>query len=609
MRSTHLKNHKQEKRLFSHRVSIAIVATLVLFFLLLSRIFYLQVIQHERYATLSQKNQISTIPIAPNRGLIYDRNGILLAENTPGFRLDIIPELVDDLPSTLEKLSKLINLTPDEIQNFNQRRRQQRAFNRIPIRLQLTEEEVATFSVNEYQMPGVVLSANLIRHYPFGEAFAHVIGYLGKINENELGTLDRTRYIGSHMIGKSGVEKIYESLLFGEVGRQQVETDSKGRIIQALEKSKSTPGHDLHLTLDAPTQLAAFKALDQRKGAVVALDPKTGAVLALVSTPSFDPNTFSNNLSSKTYQQLQTASTKPLYNRALQGQYPPASTIKPFMGLIGLATGAITPETTISDPGWFQFRAGGRRYRDWRKEGHGQTNLRKAISQSCDTYYYRLADKVGIDVMADYLTQFGFGQLTRIDHSVENQGVLPSTAWKLRTQQAPWYPGDTLSAGIGQGYMLATPIQLAKAVSMIANHGIAYQPFLLSHFLAYTGEIQTTAIQQQQTLVLPDPNIWNEIIEGMKDVIADPHGTAHRLYAKSTYPFAGKTGTAQVFSLKANEKYHADQLESHLKDHTLFIAFAPIDDPKIAVAVIIENSPGSPEVAQAVMDAYLRKTP
>jgi penicillin-binding protein 2 len=607
MPSVHLKNHKQEKQLFSHRVSIAATATLLLLLLLLGRAFYLQVIQHNRYATLSQKNQISTIPIPPNRGLIYDRNGILLAENTPGIRLDIIPELVKDLPGTLEKLSKLINLTPEEIENFYQRRRQQRAFHRIPIRLQLSEEEVATFSINQYQIPGVVLSASLIRHYPFGEAFAHVIGYLGKINEAELTQLDRSRYLGSHMIGKTGVEKIYEPLLFGEVGRQQVETDSRGRIIRSLEKSNPTPGHNLYLTLDAPTQLAAFQALDQKQGAVVALDPKTGAVLALVSTPSFDPNVFSSNLDSKTFLQLQNASNRPLYNRALQGQYPPASTIKPFIGLIGLATGAVTPETTISDPGWFQLSAGGRRYRDWRKEGHGQTNLRKAISQSCDTYYYRLADKLGIDVIAEYLNQFGFGHLTQIDQSVENRGVVPSTAWKMRTQRTQWYRGDTLSAGIGQGYMLATPIQLAKAVGMIATHGVAYQPFLLSHSVANTGSKKTTPIKEQPALVLQDPTIWDEIIAGMQEVISSPQGTAHRLQAKSTYSFAGKTGTAQVFSLKQDEKYHADRLETHLKDHTLFIAFAPIEDPTIAVAVVIENSPGSPEVAQAVMNAYLRK--
>lgn len=566
---------------------------------LLARVAYLQIIEHQKYATLSHRNQVRINGIPPSRGLIYDREGHLLAKNIPAFHLAVIPEQTKQLDKLLDNLHDIIPLIPEQRQAFLTRVKHSPAHQRQIIKFKLTEEEVSRFAVNQYRLPGVHLIADLIREYPHGPLFGHILGYVSEANQEELQNIDKKRYAGTYQLGKIGLEKYYENTLQGEPGYQQMETDVRGREVRVMSSYPATSGTDLHLTLSLPLQIAATQALGENKGAVVALDPRNGEVLALVSTPSFDPNQFVRGIDQASYQLLRNAPSRPLFNRAIQGQYPPASTIKPIFGLAGLVSGKIQPSHKILDPGWYQLKGNARPYRDWVKQGHGWTDLEKSIRESCDVYYYILAEKLTIQPLSNWMSAVGLGKATGIDLPGEQKGLVPSPAWKKSAMGTSWYPGETLITGIGQGYTLATPLQLAVLTSYLANKGEAFKPHLNQNMVP----------QKLPSLKLEHPHYWSHVIEPMHQVVQHPRGTAYRFFTGFPVEAAGKTGTAQVFGLKINEKYNHDGLASHLRDHSLFIGFAPLQEPTIVVAVILENQKASARVAREVMQAYLHPTP
>lgn len=601
-----IKNHYQEIQLVASRSMIGLIVILFFIFLLILRLLFLQIYKHDVYVTLSTKNWLDLVPIEPTRGLIYDRNGLLLAENTPVFSLDIIPFQVNDLKKTLGNLTKIILLSDSDITQFQKQLRQHRRFDEIPLKLRLSEAELARFIENQHRFPGVVIKARLIRHYPYGMSFSHVLGYVGRINTQELKEIDLTNYSASHYIGKLGIEKYYEEELHGKVGYEQVENDASGKPIRVLKEIKGIPGKNIYLTIDAGLQFTAEKALGDHRGAVIVIQPETGQVLAMVSKPGYDPNLFVLGITQKDYQLLQQSDDRPLFNRALRGLYPLASTIKPFLALKGLDSGTITPDTTINDPGWFQLRNNSHRYHDWRHHGHGIVNLNRAIVSSCDTYFYDLASKMGIRRMNEILTQFGFGALTGIDLDDELPGIVASPEWKSKIKGTHWYEGDTVISGIGQGFMQATPLQLAAAVSTLANRGQRFMPYLV---MAEQIPGHRTTSQQPLSLEpvqLQDNEHWNNIISAMQEVVASPQGTAY-YFGRHPYTIAAKTGTAQVVSKRGNpdEEDKQTDLPEKLRDHHLFIAFAPVDKPKIALAIITENSNSAVDAARTIFDYYL----
>ncbi len=600
-----LKDHFKENQLFLNRIVAATIGASLLLGVLIARQFYLQIYQHDTYATLARNNQVRMISITPTRGLIFDRNGVLLADNTPDFSLEISPNRVTDLDELISRLSKIVTISEQDIKNFHKQKKYKGRFERIPIRTKLTEAEVAAFSIEKYQFPEVDIHANLSRHYPFGEAFAHVLGYTGLLSEQDLSQIDIAKYRGTYSIGKSGIEKTYEEQLHGNAGYEQVETDARGRMIRQLDEIPSSPGQNLYLTLDSKLQLLAYDALDNHQGAVVAIDVKTGAILALVSKPSFDPNLFSKGIPQEIYDKLKHAKEQPLFHRAIRGQYPPGSTVKPLVALQALDLNVITPHTNFYDPGYYQIHADGRMYRDWLPERHGNISLEHAIAESCTTYFYWVADKLGIDKMHDIFTRFGLGELTNIDILGESKGIAPSQAWKKKTKRQAWFHGETLITGIGQGYTLTTPLQMATVAATIANRGERYKPFLVKTLQNSDNSVVETQPAPLSKVELKNPRHWDTVIAAMEQVIKNPKGTAHWIsHPKAKYSYAGKTGTVQVFGLKQDEKYDANKINSNLRDHAWFIAFAPVDDPEIAVAVVIEHSKGSPMVARRIFDAY-----
>jgi len=612
-----LKDHLRESRVFSQRAVISLSLVLILMGLLVSRLFYLQVVQHDIYTTRAESNRISKQPIAPNRGLIYDRSGILLADNQPTHAVSIIKERVEDLDATIQEIGKLIDIDESAKERFKKRLSQsRRPFTAVPLQYRLTEEKLAKLAVNLHQLPGVELEANLVRNYPLNYALAHTIGYVGRINESELKKVNASNYSATEHIGKSGLEKYYEDELHGSVGFQTVETDVRGKITRILDREDPVPGNNLHLYLDWPTQQAAINALGDRRGAVVAIDPNTGGVLAFASMPAFDPNLFVTGISYKDYDALQDSRARPLFNRAIQGRYPPGSTIKPIIGLAGLENKVTTWDYRIYDPGWYKLDNESHLYRDWKKAGHGMVNLDRAIMRSCDTYFYGLAHKLGIDAIHDFMSPFGLGKKTNIDLVNEKAGILPSKFWKKAHKSQPWYPGETLITGIGQGYMLATPLQLALSTAILANRGRIIHPKMVHHIEAKGRSLplpETETETEEQSITLTNQDDWEKMIASMKKVVHHPRGTAHKLAKNIQYEIAGKTGTAQVFTIKQDEKYDASKISEWHRDHALFVAFAPINNPKIAVAVIVENggSGGSTAgpVARAVMDTYLLSPP
>ncbi len=602
-----------ETRIFNRRALICWVALIILTCLLALRLFYLQVVQHDRYATLSDQNRVLLQPIAPNRGLVYDRNGILLAGNRATHSLNVTMERVGDLEETLASLGKIIPVSERDLERFSERLKDpRRPYQSVPVRFKLTEQEIAKIAVQIHKLSGISVEAQLVRHYPLAASMAHVLGYVGRINKQELERIDPVNYSATRRIGKIGLEKFYEEQLHGSVGYQKVEANARGRVLRVLERSAPTPGEDIHLHLDSKLQLAAEQALGNRRGAIVAIDPRSGGILALVSQPSFDPNLFVTGIDTRSYGLLRDSPDLPLFNRALRGQYPPGSTIKPFVALAGLETGNTDWQREIYDPGFYQLKKGGRLYRDWKKWGHGRVDLNLALVQSCDTYFYDLAHRMGVDKMHEFLARFGFGQRTGLDMAESLRGILPSSEWKKMAVGEPWYTGDSLNASIGQGFMLATPLQLATATAVLANRGAWFQPRLMQRIVEHSDaavqDVGGRELKPLEDVALADPENWQRIIAAMEEVVHGERGTARHISKGISYKIAGKTGSAQVVGIKQDEENDAETIAER-KTHALFIGFAPVQEPTIALVVIVENGGGggatAAPVARQVLDAWM----
>lgn len=597
-----LKDQKQERQLLVTRSMTAFVIISILFILIGVRLGYLQIVAHNKYTTLAENNRVKLVPIAPNRGLIYDRNGVLLAENMPAYTLEIIPERVNDLAATIEALSRIITITDEDQTNFYKTLKRKRRFQGVPLRYHLSETELANFAEQRHLFPGVEVNAGLVRTYLYPALTAHAIGYVGRINEQEMETIDKSNYSATQYIGKVGVEKYYESQLHGTVGYQQIEVNAAGRIVRTLEYHPPQPGGDLYLSLDINLQRVAQTALGEKRGAVVAIEPRTGEVLAFVSNPTFNSNLFIQGIDYHNYQALRDAPERPLYNRALIGQYPPASTVKPLIGLYALENNFIDTEKNISDPGWFQLPNSKHRYRDWR--AHGFVNMSTAIEVSCNVYFYRLAHQMGIRHLSQSLMQFGYGQPTGIDMPGEGKGLVPTPEWKEGLNGEPWYAGETVVAGVGQGYTLATPLQLAHAVATLANNGERVRPHLGKKIVYPDNRVTEIEPEIIHQIPIKDPQNWEFMRTAMQQVTHGGRGTAVGIGRTSPYRIAGKTGTAQVYNLRGG-KYNENRVAKHLRDHKFFIAYAPADNPQIAVAVLVENDVGQTAIARMVMDYYL----
>lgn len=599
-----------ERRLFQRRALVTLLLVIAALGLLAGHMYYLQVVMHDTYKTLSDKNRVQVQSVAPPRGLIYDRNNVLLAENRPVFSVTLVPERIDDLDRTLERLQSIIDISGEDLERFRRRLTEpRRPFQELPLRYDLTETEIARLAVVRHQMPGVEVSAELVRYYPFSELTSHVLGFVGRINREELQRIDPVNYAGTNYIGKTGIERFYEQALHGEVGYQHVETNARGRVLRVLERENPKPGRDLQLHLDMRLQRLAFKLLDGRRGAIIAVEPDTGGILALASVPGFDANKFVTGISVADYQDLSNSLDKPLFNRALRGQYPPGSTMKPMLAIAALDSGATTRDRTIWDPGYYQINDNGRRYRDWKRNGHGWVDLNNAIAESCDVYFYDVALKMGVDTMQSYLSRFGFGEDAALDVSGALSGLLPSRDWKRAVRSAPWYPGDSVNMGIGQGFMLATPLQLVTATSVIANRGRWHEPHLLRDVKGGGEATDLLPRGDHSNITLKDPEDWEYVVNAMEDVMHGAKGTARYAGRGADYRMAGKTGTAQVFSLEEGEEYDADEVRERLRDHAMFVGFAPADDPRIVVSVIVENggsgSGTAAPVARSLFDAWL----
>jgi penicillin-binding protein 2 len=589
---------------------------------LAARLVYLQVLRHDYFSELSQGNRIRIDPVPPSRGLVLDRNGVLLALNRPSYQLEITREQTPDLDDTLARLIDLGLLPAEEHDRMLRTIKARRAFDSVPLRLQLSEEELARFAVRRQDFPGVEVRPRLTRYYPLGGTGVHALGYVAAISEQDEKRIDLANYAGTTLIGKLGVERAYEDELHGQTGYQQLLVNAQGRHVERvgtetaeLERREPVAGNDLYLSVDARVQKAAEEALAGRRAAVVAIDPRNGDVLAFVSTPTFDPNAFARGLSYAEYAALSEDIDVPLYDRALRGVYPPGSTIKPLVALAALEDGVVEPDETVFCRGYFQLPGDSHRYRDWKKGGHGTVNMHSAIAQSCDVYFYGLAQRLGIDRMHDFLARFGLGAQTGIDISGERSALLPSRDWKKkafkRKDMQVWFPGETVIAGIGQGYMLVTPLQLAHVAATISMRGKRYAPRLVTRIRdASTGEIRELPPRELPPVKVNDPAHWDVIIGGMVGVTNDSNGTARRLQVGAPYKIAGKSGTAQVFGIKQDAKYKESEVSERLRDHGLFIAFAPAEDPRIAVAVVVENgrsgSGTAGPIARKVIDAYLQ---
>jgi penicillin-binding protein 2 len=604
-----LRNSQLEIHNFRSRLAVAAALVLLMFALLCGRFFYLQIVQHEHYHTLAEANRISIVPVVPNRGIIVDRNGIVLAHNYSAYTLEIMPGKVQNLDALIDELAALIEITPKDRRRFRKLMEESKNFESLPIRTRLSDEEIARFAANRYRFPGVEINARLFRQYPQGELFSHVVGHIGRINQRDLDQLEEndllSNYRGTDYIGKAGLEHGYERFLHGTTGVEEVEVDSGGRAIRTLSRTPPVSGNNLVLKLDAKLQEMVYRAFGERRGALVAIEPESGGVLAFVSKPGFDPNLFVDGIDPVNWNELNTSPDRPMVNRALAGTYPPGSTFKPYMALAALTYGKRTPQQTISDPGFFNF--GGHVFRDDKVGGHGLVDMYKSIVVSCDTYYYNLANDLGIDNISKFMAQFGFGSRSGIDIPGESAGLLPSQEWKQRRFRQKWYAGETISIGIGQGYNAYTPLQLATAMATLANDGVMFRP----HIVDYMESITT----RQRTLIEPKPlrtlDLKPEHVAMVKQALVgvNKEGTGARAFAGAGYVSAGKTGTAQVVGLKQGEKYVEGRVHERLRDHALFIAYAPADKPKIALAVIVENAGfgarAAAPIARQVFDYYL----
>jgi penicillin-binding protein 2 len=603
-------NHHLERQVIRRRILFAVLIVLCMAAGLGSRYYYLQIRLHQEFVTQSDRNRIQIQPVAPTRGLIYDRTGQLLAYNRPSFRLSVIPEYAENLPERLAQLQTLIDISATDIERFQKALKRARApFQPVPLKLDLSESQIAKIAVNEHRLPGVEVEAELARYYPYGALLAHTLGYVGRINEREQSSFDedaKKAYSATFTMGKTGVEKFYERELLGEVGSRFIETNAHGRALRVLKQSAPKPGQHLTLHLDLQLQRVAVEALGQSRGAVALLDVRSGGVLALASTPSFDPNLFVTGISYSDYTRLNKDPDIPLYNRFMQAQYPPGSTLKPMLALGGLQTGVVTPQTAIFDPGFYQLPNTERLYRDWKKGGHGgQVNLKQAVAESCDTYFYDLAVKMGIDRMHPLGAQFGLGQKSGIDLPNERAGLWPSKDWKKHARRLPWFPGDSLNVSIGQGDVLTTPLQLAVMTATLANRGKRFEPKLVKAI--GDNPVEPKAVSTYEA----DARHWQTVNEAMKEVVHGLRGTAKGINKGLVYTIAGKTGTAQVVGIAQNEEYDRNKISERNRDHALFIAFAPVEAPEVAIAVMIENgehgSSAAAPVARKVFDAWFAR--
>ncbi len=609
---TQIRDYRAESALFFRRAVVSFAGILVLVSLLLTNLYSIQVKQYEDYATRSNDNRIKFVPVAPNRGLIYDRNGVVLAENLPVFALEVIPELNPNIDETVAAIQELIPLTEAEITRFERERRRTRRFNSVPLKNLLTEEEVALFSVNQHRFPGVEVRAHLKRHYPFNDALTHTLGYVARINDRDIERLERDEKINNYRatrdIGKLGVERYYEDLLHGIAGYQEVEVNSRGRVIRTLKYVPPVPGQDIYLNIDIDLQLYVQQKLTkevedpetgevkqvQKRGAIVILDPEDASVLAMVSSPSYDPNLFVHGISSSEYRSLLNDNSRPLVNRVTLGIYPPASTVKPYLAVAALQEEVITAKTTRNDGGSWRIpgtdRSNTRAFRDWKRWGHGRVDIKRAIEESVDTFYYQLAYDLGIDRMSTWMNKFGFGDYTGIDIFEESKANMPTREWKQVRHKAPWYKGDTIPIGIGQGYWTATPMQLAKATNVLVNRGVVQAPQLLKHIA--DGSSEDIVPRPFEDISYVNSSYWDIALEGMRLVNHGNSGTARRTFSSAGYESGGKTGTSQVFGLAEDQEYDADEIEEHLRDHALFVGFAPYKNPEVVISMVLENAGG-----------------
>jgi len=606
-----LKDDYLESRLIRRRLVLSAVFVLILIVTVLIRLYVLQINEYEHFTTLSESNRVRIKALPPTRGLIFDRNGVVMADNLPSYRLEIVHEQVDDIDLTLQRLSRYIEFSEQDLKRFKQASSRRRPFESIPLKLNLDDKEVARLAVNLHELDGVEINARLTRNYPQGEHAVHALGYVSRIDVKDLNEVDEVDYAGTSHIGKLGLEKYYESELHGSVGLQQVEVNARGRTLRVLSETPPVPGNNLYLTIDSNLQKAAEEAFADYTGSVVAIDPRNGEILALVSMPIFDPNLFVNGISYANYNALRDSPTRPLFNRALSGQYPPGSTTKPFYGLAGLETSTISAGKKVFCRGFYRLPNEERKYRDWKKEGHGHMDMDGAITQSCDIYFYDLAYNLGIDRMSEFMYQFGFGEKTKIDSTGERPGIMPSRDWKRKAQGMIWFPGETLITGIGQGAMLVTPLQLANSTAALSQKGARYKP----HLVRAIESSQTDIIREMTPEIVGNYEMkreqnWQHIHDAMVNVVHGLRGTAQGIRRGLKYKVAGKTGTAQVFGIAQEEEYDEETVAEKLRDHALFISYAPAEDPHIAVAVIVENgghgSSVAAPIARKVMDVFFQ---
>ncbi|MDP5136556.1 penicillin-binding protein 2 [Rheinheimera baltica] len=600
-----------ETRLFNHRAVVAMLVVAILFCVIIFNQYQLQIVSYQDYQTRSEGNRIKVMPMAPNRGLIYDRSGILLAENRPVFSLELVPEQIKDMDEVLSALAQLIDITPEQIESFLKHVKAQRRFNSIALKEQLDDTEVAILAANQHRFPGITVEARLSRHYPFGDLFTHALGYIGKINTRELQQLDEdgeaANYAASRDIGKIGLERFYQRELHGSMGYQEVEVNNRGRLIRVLRSVPAVSGQNIHLGLDVGLQLTAQQVLKDQRGAIVAMDPRDGAVLAFYSNPSYDPNLFVHGISSTNYNALLHSRDKPLFNRVTQATYPPASTIKPHLALLGLETNTITPSSKIWDPGYFMLPNVDHRFRDHISWGHGWVDIYTAVMKSCDTFFYELGVKLGIDRISEYMGKMGFGERTGIDIFEESSGIMPSRGWKRARHNQPWYLGDTVPLSIGQSYWTTTPLQLIVATAVILNEGQLATPHLVT---AFSDEQNTTfhSPPLQPAIEVVDPNNWQVVRDTMHRTVKDIGGTAHKAFIGASYDAAGKTGTAQLAAIAQDAKYDAKAIDERLRDNAMYIGYAPYDNPSIVIAVALENAGGggsnAAPIARHMLDYY-----
>ena len=601
-----LKDHDSEKRLVNKRLIACAALVLAISCALIGRMYFLQVTEFDYNSTVSENNRVHVLPIPPERGFIYDRNGVLLADNQPSFNMTITRERAGDTAKVLDSVISILHLPEEDRAVFAKAMKQARhPFDPSTLLYELTEDQIALLAVNQFRLPGIDVEAQFVRHYPQGDHFAHSVGYVGRINEKEAKQLNATQYRGTQSIGKTGIERFYENELHGQVGFEEVETNAQGRVMRVLRHTDAVAGKNIVLSLDIKLQEAAEDALGDRRGSIIALDPKTGEVLAMVSKPSFDPNLFVTGISSRDYSGLRDSIDKPLFNRALRGLYAPGSTIKPEVAIAGLDSGVISASTRVFDPGYFQLPNVDHKYRNWNHSGDGWVDLNAAIMRSNDTYFYDLASKLGIDRMHDYMAEFGLGQKVSLDMFEESSGLLPSREWKRSTRRQAWFPGETVILGIGQGYMQVTPLQLAQATALIANKGVWNRPHL-ARTVDGTPPVDEHPIPN---LVLRDPRDWDQVNHAMQLVMHDPRGIARAAAQGVQYRIAGKSGTAQVVAIKQGERYNRLKTAERNRDNALFVGFAPAEDPQIVISVMIENGEAGGRVAgpvvRKVMDAWL----